>query len=127
MKSYIENLSEAINQIEINLVEFMNGLSLKQYRDNPYSNVIVFVPTNYYSSETTLEQKQIQVKLKKDFSAWVSHIKLLFRNAPNQIETEIERQISKIEERIEIKNEWGISERHEENIKNIRDAFQVFP
>lgn len=125
VKSYIENLSDSLNSIEADLVDFVSGLKLKEFHNDPDSSFAIISPPYYYSAEISAAQKYKQLKVKEKFSEWVTHLLILFRDAPDLISSEIDSPVKDIQSWIEIKKDWGIDEEAGKNLNQIKGNFAL--
>ena len=116
--SYGACLKQDFQEIESQVIELLDISTIKEFRNNPNSRVFIITP-HYYWGETDEQQKLLQMQLVKRFSDWIEHFRLLFGNASQEINQQIDKTQKFITSWVEKENSWDIP-------SNIQDAKSVF-
>jgi len=116
MKSYFQQLSEELDEIKTVFRSFLEGVTIKRFMNDPYSNVFILIHEFFYNTDITNDQKKKQIELLQKYTQWEEHFDLLTRNLPKEITKEIDTCKKTIKELIELKSGWGTKATIEENI-----------
>lgn len=116
--SYVARLKQDFQIIEKQMVELLDISTIKEFRNDPNSGVVFITPT-YYWGETDEQQKIIQMQLVKKFSNWTEHFRLLFSNASQEINQQIEETQKFITSWVEKESSWDVP-------RKIQDAKLLF-
>lgn len=107
MKTFVEHLTIELDKIKQKMFELLDNSRIKFRRDDPYSNVVIIAPTQYWDEPTKTEQI-IQINLKKSYAQWIEIFKLFTENLPEASKRKIEQTDKFVNNWIEKKSDWGI-------------------
>ncbi|KUO69148.1 MAG: hypothetical protein APF83_12345 [Lutibacter sp. BRH_c52] len=107
MKTFVEHLTVELDKVRQTMFELLDNSRIKFRKDNPYSNVIIIQPTEYWDTPTETEQI-LQIKIKKSYAQWIEIFKLFTENSPNVSRQKINQTDTFINNWIEKKSDWGI-------------------
>lgn len=125
LSSYIHQIKRMLQEIELELVGFIEECEIKEFHNDPYSNVAIITPT-YYWGKLTDNQKQVQMSLKKDFMEWIEHLNLLFLDASESTHYKIDETQKFILRWIEQEHgDWSVSSTVKNNIMKLREEFKI--
>lgn len=118
MKSYFDQLSEELNEIDLLFREFLKGISIRQFRNDTYSGVFILTHEFFYNTDISESQRKQQIALLNKYSQWEEHFNLLTDAMPEDISKEIASGEKDIRELIELKSGWGTKATIDENIQD---------
>lgn len=116
--SYVTRLKQDFQRIEIKMMELLDISTIKEFRNNPNSDVFIVSP-RYYWGETDESQKLLQMQLLKGYSGWIEHFKLLFGKTSQEINQQIDETQKFVMSWIEKESTWDVP-------SNIQDAQVLF-
>ena len=107
MKTFVDHLTAELDKIKKNMFELLDNSRIKIRRNDPYSNIVIIAPTNYWDKPTDIEQA-LQIKINKSYSKWIETFKLFTENMPEDSKQKINQTDEFIKNWIEKKSDWGI-------------------
>jgi len=107
MKTFVEHLTTQLDSIKQTMFELLDNSRIKFRRNDPYSGIVIFAPTEYWDEPTEIEQK-LQIRLKKSYGLWIETFKLFTENSPESSKREIDQTDKFVTNWIEKKSDWGI-------------------
>lgn len=77
-----DRLRQQLQLIEKQIMDLLDASTIKKFRTDTYSQVVVIAPCpSYYWGSTGEHQKLLQMQLLKAYPTWFEHFQLLFREA----------------------------------------------
>lgn len=107
MKTFVEHLTIELDKVRQTMFELLDNSRIKFRKDDPYSNVVIITPTQYWDTSTESEQI-LQIKLKKSYTQWIEIFKLFTENSPDISKRKIDQTDKFVNNWIEKKSDWGI-------------------
>jgi len=83
VKSYTQRLQEQLTVIEHKVMELLDASTIKCFKNDPISNFLIAPP--FYWGKTDERQKNLQIEVLKLYQPWIEHVRLLFKEASNEI------------------------------------------
>jgi rRNA-processing protein FCF1 len=123
MMTYVDKLEAWLKEIEVRLCEFISNVRIKEFRNDPYSGVVIIIPPYSYDTNLSEEQKKMQMNIKKTYSEWEEHFYLLTTKVPSDIRKEIKESTKYIKNQIELISGWLTRSTISENIDEIKKRF----
>lgn len=123
--SYVARLKQDFQNIEQQMMELLDVSTIKEFRNDPNSGVVFITPT-YYWGETDEQQKILQMQLVKSFSNWTEHFRLLFSNASQEINQQIDETQKFITSWIEKESSWDVPSKIQDTKPLFREKVKVF-
>jgi hypothetical protein len=132
MKTFVEHLTIELNKVRQTMFELLDNSRIKFWKDDPFSNVVIIAPTQYW--DTPIETEQIlQIKIKKSYAQWFEIFKLFTENSPEVSKKKIDQIDKFINNWIEKKSDWGIpntiaeaKEKFETQIEFFYDTLKLY-
>lgn len=125
MRTYIEQIRTNLEEIETGLCNFIATITMKEFRNDPYSGVVIMVHPYFYSTDINDEQKKVQIELNRMYSTWLEHFLLLTNGMPTDIEKEISESTTYLQDQINLKSDWVTEKTNEKNISRIQERFKT--
>lgn len=107
MKTFTEHLVIQLDKIKELMFELLDNSRIMFRRDDPYSDVVILAPTQYWDSPNEKEQI-LQIKLKKLYGQWIETFRLFTENSPEASKRKIDQTDKFVINWIEKKSDWGI-------------------
>jgi len=123
---YINRLQDELHLIEKQMLELLDVSTIKEHIDDPRSEFIIIGMPPYYWGDTDEKQKRLQIQLLKTYSTWFEHFRLLFSEAPNEIEQKIKNTHKFIESWIEKESTWDIPPTIQEAKLQFQEEIQTY-
>ncbi len=132
MKSQIDYLSEALDQIKQGMFELIDNSRILRFKNDPSSDVVFISPEFYWDGPTAKEQ-QIQIELRRKYLEWIEIFKMIIENAPDNVKSKMSEIDSFILNWIDKGIEWGLpgtlqeaKTRFEEAINPLFDTLKLY-
>ncbi len=132
MKSQIDYLSEALDQIKQGMFELIDNSRILRFKNDPSSDVVFISPEFYWDGPTAKEQ-QIQIELRRKYLEWIEIFKMIIENAPDNVKSKMSEIDSFILNWIDKGIEWGLpgtlqeaKTRFEESINPLYDTLKLY-
>jgi len=132
MKSQIDYLSEALDQIKQGMFELIDNSRILRFKNDPSSDV-VFVSPEFYWDGPTAKEQQIQIELRRKYLKWVEIFQMIIENAPDNVKSKMSEIDSFILNWIDKGIEWGLpgtleeaKARFEEAINPLYDTLKLY-
>ena len=123
--SYTERLKQKLQQIEQKMMELLAVSTIREFH-NDFDAGVVFVRPKYYWGETDERQKLLQMELLKEYSLWIEHFRLLFRDASQEMSTQIDEVDKFVVSWIQKESSWEIPATIQEAQSIFREKVRVF-
>lgn len=123
--SYATRLKRGLQGIETKMVELLEASTIKEFRNDPDSAVFFVTPSHYWG-ETDERQKLLQMQLVKEYAAWIEHFRLLFRDASQEVDRQINEIHKFVTTWIEKESSWDVPGTIQEAKSVFRDKVHVF-
>lgn len=123
--SLASRLKQQLQLIENQMMELLDASTIEEFRNDPRSEFFVAAP-DYYWGETDAHQKSLQMQLKNTYSIWFEHFHLLFNNAPDEMQRQIEQTHKFVTDWIEKKSDWDIQPTIPQNKSKFKEKIQAF-
>lgn len=112
-------MQDELQLIEKRMIELLDASTIKYI--GPGSII-----GTYWWGDTDGRQKLLQIQLLKTYSAWFEHFRLLFSEAPNEIEQKIEGTHNFIKRWIEKTNLWDVPPTIQEAKLKFQEEIQTY-
>ena len=122
MPSSTSRLRSGLIDIIAKLADLIDGLPVRSF-DNP-GNFIGF--PDYYWGETTPQQTNAQLEIKRDYETWFELFTAVFARAPNDVTRRIEEADNAMRKWIELETNHSISDDLVANENKMRDDAERF-
>jgi len=123
--SYVVRLRQGFQNIEQQMMELLDISTIKEFRNDPHSHVILVTPS-YYWGETNEQQKIIQMQLVRKFSDWIQHFRFLFSNASHEINQQIDETQKFVTSWVEKESSWDVPSKIQDAKSLFKEKVKVF-
>jgi PIN domain len=117
-------LRVSLKRMTDELATLIAGIPVQWY-DRHSSSVIVVCP-DFYWHDRNAEQSNIQLKLNREFENWFERLKISFKNAPDNIQYELDEAENAYRIWVELDSNWSLTADKAQNERNLRKAAAAF-
>ena len=106
------------------LATLIAGIPIQRF--DRHSGGVVVVCPEYYWRDRNPEQSNVQLKLKREFESWLEHVKISFKNAPDDIQYKLDEAETAYRIWVELDSNWSLNFDKAQNERNLRTAAAAF-
>lgn len=123
----VKRLEEQLKNIEVLVLSLIASSTIEKEQPDPFEeSLIVALVNSYYWSEDNDDQKRLQIKTLRTYSAWFEHFTLLFHGSPQETQRRISETDSLLRQWIEKKDGWNVPRSIDEALKRIHEDFEAY-
>lgn len=120
----VDRLTISLKNVSDDLVNLIESVPVREMERHP--NIFIMAP-DFYWRELSAEQKNKQIRLKRDYDQISEVLSALLSAAPKDIIGELEQADKDYRSWLEFESSWSISVNPKENIENfVKDSNSVF-
>jgi hypothetical protein len=90
VRSLADRLLGQLDEIERAMLELVDCSTIEEFRNDPYSGVVVVVPPHYWGKPDAAQQR-LQMQLNKLYAPWIEMVRYLLAPASQEVHQEIKR------------------------------------
>lgn len=118
------NLRALLERMTEELAKLIAGIPVKQMRR--YEDVVVIAP-DFYWGEANVQQKNVQLTLKREFDNWIELLKIAVKGAPEEVIQRLETAETNFRQWLELdSNNWSVKPDRAHNDQTMREQIGEF-